>query len=240
MNNCTDTQNNKYKIAIFDFDGTLIDTIQIYPLIHRELLRDFGVSEKECSYLTPEYWQHEIYDKNEHIDIVNMLIQKHHLEDKTDELDFRTRRNNIEIEYFRGERNIKGLKPLSSYIIRPIYNEFVHLYNNRTQCYIVSHNYGTIVDAAMQSLELSDYITDCFTHCLYDELKHEKYDRNEKKEDSFARLIEVAIQDGYTAQDCIVYDDLLVHISNAQKLGMKTVLVSNTQQNNKNTKHLKY
>lgn len=213
------SEEKRYEIAIFDFDGTLLDTPMIYPFIHKELLRELGVPEDEISYITNSYWRREVTSKGEHIDMPAYLSRKHAID--VTPLDFRRKRNQIEREYFTRQRDIEELMSPESYLIKPVISDLRRLSENGTRCFVVSHNYGSVIEFAMESLGLSKLFEDYYTHCSWEELRHPLYDRNEPKGETFARIAGFASDPGV----CIVYDDMREHIESAISLGMDAVLV---------------
>ena len=143
-----DANEKKYDVAIFDFDGTLIDTASIFPFIHKEVLRELGVAENDISYLTLNYWIDNINTNTEHIDVPAYLIDRHGLQDVTNGHQFRVLRQNIELEYFSGLRTVPELHELSAYGNVPVLKELQRHWESNAKCFIVSHNYGRIVFAA--------------------------------------------------------------------------------------------
>lgn len=216
-----------YKIAIFDFDGTLVDTASIYPFIHKEVLRELGVEEEELSYLTLPFWQKEIAEVGEHIDVPAFCIAKHNLENVVNGLEFRKLRNRIEQEYFDGIRNIFDLELLDAYQNIPVVRDLIQYHTDGTECYIVSNNYGIIIEKALSTLGLSEYFVDCYTHCRHAEFKHPTYDKTQPKRISYEQLIAHARELDGDASDCVVYDDLMVYIETARELGMEAVWIDN-------------
>lgn len=210
-----------YEIAIFDFDGTLLDTPHIYPFIHKELLRELGMSEDDIAYITDGYWQREVAGKEGHIDMPVYLSQRHGVD--ITPLEFRIRRQRIEEEYFTGVRQIDELRPLEEYIILPVVDDMKRLHAAGARCFIVSHNYGNVVECAMRVLGLDGLLEDCYTHCAYAELMHPRYDRSEPKKETFARLAKLAS----SPNQCVVYDDMDEHLRSAKELGMDSVKVDN-------------
>lgn len=213
----------KYMIAAFDFDGTLIDTERIYPYIHKEVLRELGVSEDGIAYITYESWQENVANVDSHVDVPHYLIQRHGLEGITDGEDFRARRNRIEVEYFEGKRKIHEIGNSDNYLIKSTINDMKSMHAEGTKCVVVSFNYAKVIIPILRAIGIGDLISDYYTHCVVEQLKDARYDRCYPKEKTYSHLIEQA---GKDASSCIVYDDFLEHIEAARRLGMDAVLVS--------------
>lgn len=215
------SEERRYEIGIFDFDSTLLDTPSIYPFIHKELLRDLGLNKEDIAYMTGGYWQREVASKGEHVDMPAYLSQKHGID--ITPLNFRLMRNQIEREYFMGQRYIQELSSPEDYLVKPVIDDLHRLHEYETRCFIVSHNYGTVIEFVMEALKLDYMFEDYYTQCAWNELRHPIYDRNEPKKETFARLASLAS----SPSACVVYDDMREHIESAISLGMEAVLVDN-------------
>lgn len=218
-------QDKNYDVAIFDFDGTLVDSLLIYPFIHKEVLRQAGVEEQELQYLDFNFWHKEVASIPGHVDIVSYMIERHGLEGILDGVSFRRMRNSIEMEYFSRKAMIPELSTeLCDYAIKPVIKDLHRLKRAGAKCFVVSNNYGNIVESALEALDISNMFEDCFCYCAYEDMKHPTYDRNQPKKVSFAEIMQIT---GVEPSQCVVYDDLLKYVEEATSLGMDAVWVDN-------------
>lgn len=216
----------RYKIAAFDYDGTLLASVNIYPYIHKEVLRELGVPECDLEYLTLGYWLDNVNTNKYHIDAPALFIERHNLADVVTPLRFREMRNQIEMEYFAGERELEGVEPeLSAYIIKPVIDDLKRMQAEGTRCYVVSNNYGRVIDSALQQLGIRNLFEDIYSDCEYESLMNVRYDKNQPKAATYMELIGMTEDMGGNAGDCVVYDDLTKYIEQARTLGMDAVLV---------------
>lgn len=210
-------------VAIFDFDGTIVDSTPIYHAIYREVLRKLSVSNRDMEYLTYDFWQEHLNTNKKHVDVVGYLINRHKLENKTTPITFRKMRNDIECDYFDGCYPLKELDDNpKSYVFSDVITQMKKHKASGAAVHVVSHNYGFVVSFILASLGMFSLIDGFHTHCEHDELKTES-DTNLPKEETFAQLVRKAGNEDPTR--CIVYDDLDVHLSNARNLGMQAMRV---------------
>lgn len=211
-----------YDVAVFDFDGTLADTVFVYPLVNKEVLRELEVPESEMAYMTTRFWIDNINTNRNHVDVVAYLIERHRLGDRTDPIGFRKLRQAVELEYLAGERDIAGLSPFREYANIAVTRDLRRLYENGARCFVVSHNYGCVVESALSAMDIEHMFEDCFCHCAYEEMKHPTYDRNQPKIASFKAILD---KTGCDPSKAVVYDDLIQYVKDAISLGMDAVLV---------------
>lgn len=213
----------RYEVAIFDFDGTLAETPAIYPFVYKETLRELGVPEEELEYITLEWWCDFDTTSMNSIDMVDFLIKKHHLKGEDIAKRFRLVRNVVEMEYLAGKRELDRTHPFHRYASPAVITDLRRMHADGTRCFVVSHNYGSIVDSALRALGIRELFEGIYTNCGIAEIAVEEYDRNIPKRESFSEIASLASDPAH----CVVYDDILDHIETARELGLDAVWVCN-------------
>lgn len=217
-------EDRKYDVAIFDFDGTLVDTEPIWWAVHLATCERLGVYARELEY-SYEQWKDE-FSNTRMSTIADVLMKRYHLEEEISNEHFRKLRTDIYVEYLTGHTQMPRLdyEPFEHFVNDDIVDALKTYHSDGTHCFLVSRNYGIVIVPTLAQLKLDEYFEDVITNCTTPSLAIYS-DKNEPKAASFARAARWYAREGDPAR-CIVYDDSDKHIDTAELLGMSTVKVS--------------